>query len=75
VPERREARHSYHTAEMDVAGNKIFVGVMGQGPRILMVHGFPRMRLMWRFLASQLAANHTGVCVDLHPTGHSGIDE
>jgi haloacetate dehalogenase len=53
-------------------GTRSFVAVMGQGPRILMVHGFPRMRLTWRFLASQLAANHTGVCVDLDLTATAG---
>jgi haloacetate dehalogenase len=35
------------------------------GPAILLVHGFPRTSLMWRFLAPKLAENHTVICVDL----------
>jgi haloacetate dehalogenase len=42
-------------------------------PAILMVHGFPRTSLMWRFLAPKLAENHTVICVDLRAYGRSGI--
>ncbi len=41
----------------------------GKGPAILMVHGFPRTSLMWRFLAPKLAENHTVICVDLRAYG------
>jgi haloacetate dehalogenase len=64
---------SFRTAEIEVAGNKIFVRRYGQGPGILMVHGFPRTSLMWRFLAPKLAGNHTVVCVDLRGYGRSGV--
>ncbi len=64
---------SFKTAEIDVAGNKVFYRRYGQGPAILMVHGFPRTSLMWRFLAPKLAGNHTVVCVDLRGYGRSGI--
>jgi haloacetate dehalogenase len=64
---------SFKTAEIDVAGNKIFCRRYGQGPAILMVHGFPRTSLMWRFLAPKLAGNHTVICVDLRAYGRSGI--
>jgi haloacetate dehalogenase len=64
---------SFNTAEIDVAGNKVFYRRYGQGPAILMVHGFPRTSLMWRFLAPKLAGNHTVVCVDLRGYGRSGI--
>jgi alpha/beta hydrolase fold len=63
---------SFKTAEIDVAGNKVFYRLYGQGPAILMVHGFPRTSLMWRFLAPKLAGNHTVVCVDLRGYGRSG---
>jgi haloacetate dehalogenase len=33
---------SLKTADVDVAGNKIFYRRYGQGPPILLVHGFPR---------------------------------
>ena len=47
----------FKTAEVEVAGNKIFLRRYGSGPPILMVHGFPRTSLMWRFLAPKLASN------------------
>jgi haloacetate dehalogenase len=63
----------FKTAEVEVAGNKIFLRRYGSGPPILMVHGFPRASLMWRFLAPKLASNHTVVCIDLRAYGRSGI--
>jgi haloacetate dehalogenase len=64
---------SFKTAAIDVAGNKIFYRRYGQGPAILMVHGFPRTSLMWRFIAPKLAGVHTVICVDLRGYGQSGI--
>jgi haloacetate dehalogenase len=61
------------TSEIDVAGNRIFYRRYGQGPPILMVHGFPRTSLMWRFLAPKLAGSHTVICVDLRAYGRTGI--
>ena len=63
----------FATAQVEVAGNSIFVRRYGQGPAILMVHGFPRTSLMWRFLAPRLAEDHTVICVDLRAYGSSGI--
>jgi haloacetate dehalogenase len=63
----------FNTAEIEVAANKIFYRRYGEGPAILMVHGFPRTSLMWRFLAPKLASNHTVICVDLRAYGKSGI--
>ena len=44
----------------------------GNGPAILMVHGFPRTSLMWRHLAPQFAKDHTVICVDLRGYGGTG---
>ena len=63
----------YETSQVEVSGNTIFVRRYGKGPAILMVHGFPRTSLMWRFLAPKLAENHTVICVDLRAYGRSGI--
>jgi haloacetate dehalogenase len=65
----------FETSEVKVSGNKIFVRRYGKGPAILMVHGFPRTSLMWRFLAPKLAKNHTVICVDLRAYGQSGAPE
>jgi pimeloyl-ACP methyl ester carboxylesterase len=63
----------FETAQVEVSGNTIFMRRYGKGPAILMVHGFPRTSLMWRFLAPKLAENHTVICVDLRAYGRSGI--
>ena len=64
---------SFETSHVEVSGNAIFVRRYGKGPGILLVHGFPRTSLMWRFLAPKLAENHTVICVDLRAYGRSGI--
>jgi alpha/beta hydrolase fold len=63
----------FKTSQVEVSGNTIFVRRYGKGPAILMVHGFPRTSLMWRFLAPKLAENHTVICADLRAYGRSGI--
>jgi len=62
----------FEVSNVEVAGNTVFVRRYGRGPAILLVHGFPRTSLMWRFLAPKLAENHTVVCVDLRAYGGSG---
>jgi haloacetate dehalogenase len=64
---------SFETSEIDVSGSSVFVRRYGKGPAILLVHGFPRTSLMWRFLAPKLAASNTVICVDLRAYGRSGI--
>jgi haloacetate dehalogenase len=39
----------------------------------LLVHGFPRTSLMWRFLAPKLAETHSVICADLPAYGRSSI--
>jgi haloacetate dehalogenase len=63
----------FETSLVEVSGNEVFVRRYGKGPAILLVHGFPRTSLMWRFVAPQLAENHTVICVDLRAYDHSGI--
>jgi haloacetate dehalogenase len=63
----------FETSQVQVSGNTIFVRRYGTGPAILMVHGFPRTSLMWRFLAPALSENHTVICVDLRAYGQTGI--
>jgi hypothetical protein len=45
---------AFKIGEVSVAGNKIFYRRYGQGPAILLVHGFPRTSLMWRFVAPKI---------------------
>jgi haloacetate dehalogenase len=64
---------SFDTLQVEVSGNTIFVRRCGKGPAVLLVHGFPRTSLMWRFLAPKLAETRTVICVDLRAYGRSGI--
>jgi haloacetate dehalogenase len=64
---------SFEPLNVKVSGNTVFVRRYGRGPPILLVHGFPRTSLMWRFLAPKLAETHTVICPDLRAYGRSGI--
>jgi haloacetate dehalogenase len=55
-----------------VANVTIECEVGGHGPPVLLLHGFPQDRLMWRRVAPQLAASFTVVCADLR--GYGGSD-
>jgi haloacetate dehalogenase len=66
-------RDSVQASQVAVSGNTIFVRRYGNGPALLLVHGFPRTSLMWRFLAPKLAESHTVICIDLRAYGRSGI--
>jgi haloacetate dehalogenase len=63
----------FEGAEIKVGDNTIFIRRYGNGAPLLMVHGFPRSSLMWRFVAPQLASDHTVICVDLRGYGRSGV--
>ena len=65
--------NDFQTNEIKTNDNTIFIRRYGQGPALLMVHGFPRTSLMWRYVAPQLAKNYTVICADLRGYGSSGI--
>jgi haloacetate dehalogenase len=50
---------------------RIACEVGGSGPPLLLLHGFPQDRLMWRLIAPQLARTHTVICADLRGYGDS----
>ncbi|EGX58152.1 putative hydrolase [Streptomyces zinciresistens K42] len=45
--------------------------VGGSGSPVVLLHGFPQTRLMWRHVAADLAADHTVICPDLRGYGAS----
>jgi haloacetate dehalogenase len=63
----------FETAEIKTGDNTIFIRRYGKGSPLLMVHGFPRTSLMWRYMAPRLADSHTVICVDLRGYGRSGV--
>jgi haloacetate dehalogenase len=66
-------RDHFETNEIKTKDNTIFIRRYGQGPPLLLVHGFPRTSLMWRYVAPLLAKNYTVICVDLRGYGRSGV--
>ena len=65
----------FEGAEIKVGDNTIFIRRYGNGSPLLMVHGFPRSSLMWRFVAPQLSSNRTVICVDLRGYARSGVPD
>ena len=50
---------------------KIFARVGGEGPPLVLLHGFPQTHAMWHEIAPTLAKTHTIVCMDLRGYGWS----
>ncbi|MDN5919856.1 MAG: alpha/beta hydrolase [Pseudonocardia sp.] len=44
----------------------------GEGPPVLLLHGYPQTHVLWHRLAPELARTHTVVCTDLRGYGDSG---
>jgi pimeloyl-ACP methyl ester carboxylesterase len=60
-----------HTEEIDTGGATIYVRVGGQGPAVVMLHGFGDTGDMWAPLAAALVQTHTVVVPDLRGMGLS----
>jgi haloacetate dehalogenase len=56
---------------IDTGGAVISVSRRGNGPGVLLLHGFPQTQLMWRDIAPRLAQRFTVVCADLRGYGNS----
>jgi len=52
-------------------GVRLDAVVGGSGSPVVLLHGFPQTRLMWRRVAERLAAEHTVICPDLRGYGAS----
>lgn len=65
-----------HFADFDiqvvpVPGSVLHAHSAGQGPPVLLLHGYPQTSHMWHHLAPALAREHTVVATDLRGYGHS----
>lgn len=58
-----------HTAEVN--GQTIAYSKAGNGPPVLLLHGFPQTRAMWRGIAPKLAEKYTVIAADLRGYGES----
>ncbi len=56
-------------------GAEIFLRSAGEGPALLLLHGFPQSHAMWHKIAPQLAEQFTVVVPDLRGYGRSGVPQ
>lgn len=61
----------FDTGDASVNGQSIRYRTGGQGPPVLLLHGFPQTHVMWHAVATKLAKNFTVVASDLRGYGHS----
>ena len=54
------------------SGSTINARIGGNGPPVLLLHGYPQTHIEWRRIAPELAKNHTVVMTDLRGYGDSG---
>jgi haloacetate dehalogenase len=56
---------------LDGDEGRIFARVGGEGPPLVLLHGFPQTHAMWHRLAPELAKSHRVICPDLRGYGWS----
>lgn len=56
-------------------GGQIFCRTGGEGPPVLLLHGYPQTHVMWHKIAPALAQNHRLIIPDLPGYGTSDIPE
>lgn len=62
---------SFHTQEIATNGATIHVRVGGQGPAVVLLHGYGETGDMWAPMAADLARDHTVIVPDLRGLGLS----
>lgn len=65
----------FKSTVVDTAEVPIFIRRGGNGPPLLLLHGFPETHLMWHRVAPVLAQRFTVICADLRGYGASGKPE
>ena len=61
----------FEERDIETTGARIRVRVGGDGPPLLLLHGYPQTSAMWRHVAPALAERFTVVCPDLRGYGAS----
>ena len=62
---------SFKTQTIKTNGTELYVRVGGQGPAVVLLHGFGDTGDMWAPIAAKLVANHTVIVPDLRGMGLS----
>ncbi len=65
----------FREERIDADGTTIHAAIGGSGDPVLLLHGYPQTRLMWRHVAPDLARDHTVVVPDLRGYGASDKPE
>jgi haloacetate dehalogenase len=68
---KRAQRHRFRSTAIETPGATISIEHGGAGPGLLLLHGFPETKYMWRDIAPRLADDFTVVCADLRGYGDS----
>jgi haloacetate dehalogenase len=58
---------------LDTSAGRLFARSQGNGPPVLLLHGFPQTQVMWHHLAPELARDHTVIMLDLPGYGWSAM--
>jgi haloacetate dehalogenase len=62
---------SFKRRKIKARGATINLVTAGEGPPVLLLHGYPETHAMWHKVAPKLARNYTVVCADLRGYGAS----
>jgi haloacetate dehalogenase len=60
---------------VETTATRIFLRIAGDGPPLLLLHGYPQTHAMWHKVAPALAERFTVICADLRGYGDSGKPE
>jgi haloacetate dehalogenase len=58
---------------LDVNGTRLFARSGGEGPPLLLLHGYPQSHVMWHGVAPVLAKHFSVICPDLRGYGWSSV--
>jgi haloacetate dehalogenase len=58
--------------DVPTSGTRIHCVIGGDGPPVLLLHGYPQTHAIWHRIAPSLATRYTVVCADLRGYGDSG---
>jgi len=61
----------FSSRKIRTSGATINLRTAGEGPAVLLLHGYPETHAMWHKVAPQLARDYTVVCADLRGYGDS----
>lgn len=61
----------FETADVETSGARIHLVHGGEGPPLLLLHGYPQTHVIWHKIAAQLAERFTVVACDLRGYGDS----